>query len=170
MATTPDEIAFSDLPDDSTVWERRMKSLTMRNAGATYPRIAEQMGVSEKQSRLDVRRAIQEIVQIPVDQMVERQRAILLDLTRVNYPAALAGDKDAQGVLLRILEHEAKLYGLYAPTRVNVGISEREFGEQAAELLAALGTEPLRELAGYVDAEVVAAEPDEVEEPWSNLG
>ena len=146
-----------------------MKALTMRNAGATFPRIADQLGVSERQARNDVRKAIAEVVQLPVDQMVERQRAILLDITRVNYPAAMSGDRDAQAVLLRVLEHEAKLYGLYAPARVNVGISESEFAAQAAELLAALGTEPLRELAGEpLDVEVL----DPTEDPpsdWSNL-
>ena len=129
----------------------------MRNAGATFPKIAETLGIAEKTARLDVRKAIAEVVQLPVDQMVERQRAILLDITRVNYPAAMGGDRDAQAVLLRVLEHEAKLYGLYAPARVSVGISETEFASQAAELLAALGTEPLRELAGasFIEAEVL---------------
>ena len=159
MTVTPGDIANSAIPDDGQVWERRAKALTMRNAGATFPRIAEQLGISEAQARKDVRKMIAEVVQLPVDQMVERQRAILLDITRVNYPAAMGGDREAQAVLLRVLEHEAKLYGLYAPTRVSVGISESEFANQAAELLAALGTEPLRELAGSsyepLDAEVV---------------
>lgn len=164
-----------------------MKALTMRNAGATFPRIAEQLGISEAMARKDVRKAIAEVVQLPVDQMVERQRAILLDITRVNYPAAMSGDREAQAVVLRVLEHEAKLYGLYAPARVNVGISESEFGAQAAELLLALGTEPLRELAGNayepIDAEVIEHLPAShpineasgaehsapKDNPWSNL-
>jgi len=150
-----------------------MKALTMRNAGATFPRIADQLGVSERQARNDVRKAIAEVVQLPVDQMVERQRAILLDITRVNYPAAMSGDRDAQAVLLRVLEHEARLYGLYAPARVNVGISESEFAAQAAELLQVLGTEPLRELAGEpplppLDAEL-AEGTDATTDGWTNL-
>lgn len=35
---------------------------------------------------------------------------ILSAITRANYPAAVAGDQDAQGVPLRILEHEATMY------------------------------------------------------------
>ena len=166
--TSPKDIANAPLPEDSTIWERRMKALTMRNAGATFARIAEQLGVSEPQVRKDIRIAIRDIVQIPVDQMVDRQRSILLDITRVNYPAAMSGDREAQAMLLRVLEHEAKLYGLYAPTRVNVGISETEFAAQAAELLAALGTEPLRELAGQppaIEAEVITHDTTD----WSNL-
>lgn len=133
---------------DATLWERRMKALTLRNAGATYPRIAEQLGVTEMRARKDVRKAILEVVKLPVDQMVDRQRAVLLDIQRVNYHQAMSGDRDAQTMIIRCLEHEAKLYGLYAPARVNVGISESDFAQQAAELLAAVGTEPLRELAG----------------------
>lgn len=171
---SPADLAEAELPEDAAVWERRIKALTMRNAGATFIRIAEQLGVSEKQARNDVRKAVQEVVQLPVDQMVERQRAILLNITRVNYPAAMSGDREAQAVLLRVLEHEAKLYGLYAPARVNIGISESEFALQAAELLQALGTEPLRELAGQPPLTVEEIEPDSGElgdEPnsWSNL-
>ena len=169
---TPDDIARGALPEDSAIWERRMKALTMRNAGATFARIAEELGVSEMQIRKDVRKAIAEVVELPVDQMVSRQRAILLDLTRVNYPAAMRGDRDAQSTLLKVLEHEARLYGLYAPARVNIGISEAEFAQQAAELLQALGTEPLKELAGLqhevpppLDVEI----EDEPAAPWSNL-
>jgi hypothetical protein len=201
MSTNPDinDIADAPLPEDATVWDRRMKALTLRNAGATYARIGVETGVSEIQARRDYKAAVKEIVAIPVDQMVERQRAILLDIQRVNYSAALQGDKEAQGVILRSLEHEAKLFGLYAPTRVNVGVSESEFARQAAELLAVIGPEPLRELAGAmhpppgpaevaVDEIIEVAEVIDVEditetdddpatdnddgvddEPWSNL-
>lgn len=171
MTLSPGDIAAAALPPDSAIWERRMKALTMRNAGATWPKIAEALGVSERQVRMDVRKAIAEVVRLPVDQMVDRQRSILLDITRVNYPAAISGDRDAQAMLLRVLEHEAKLYGLHAPARVNVGIAENEFGALAAELLSALGTAPLRELAGHpapVDAEVVDL-PPELADEWSNL-
>lgn len=170
---TPADIAAAPAAPDSALWERRMKALTMRNAGATFPKIAEALGVSEAVARKDVRKAIAEVVKLPVDQMVDRQRAILLDITRVNYPAAMSGDRDAQAVLLRVLEHEAKLYGLYAPARVNVGISEQEFAAQAAELLSALGTEPLRELAGVpptIDAEVIPPPSPEYHPPEAGPG
>jgi len=179
---SPGSIARAKAAPDSEIWERRMRALTMRNAGATFPKIADALGISEKVARTDVRKAIAEVVRVPVDQMVDRQRSILLDITRVNYPAAMGGDREAQAVLLRVLEHEAKLYGLYAPARVNVGISETEFASQAADLLKALGTEPLRELAGVpepLDAEVLPDTPapdddagderPDAPNAWSNL-
>jgi len=177
--TSARDIANAPLPEDATLWDRRVKALTLRNAGATYARIAVELGITETVAKSDVKAAIKEVVQLPVDQMVDRQRAVLLDLTRVNYHAALSGDREAATVILRCLEHEAKLYGLYAPARVSVGISESEFGRQAAELLRKVGSEPLRELAGLpatpgpdqvaqvIDAEVTNAEV--TDEGWSNL-
>lgn len=152
--------------------ERAARALTMRNAGATYTRIAEQLGISEQQVKNDITRAIKEWVRVPAEQMVDRQRAILLDIMRVEYPAAMDVNSprhyQAQEKVLEVLAHEAKLHGLYAPTKVNFGISEAEFARQAAELLQVTGVRPLLELARIdepVDAEVVA----DVDESWSNL-
>lgn len=152
---TPDDVAASTGAPDETLWERRMRALTMRNAGATYAKIAEQFGVSTLTVRKDVRLALREVISETAEDMVARQRGILLDMTRANYPAALQGDLGAQSAIVKCLEHEAKLFGLYAPTRVNVGVSDTEFAAQAAELIAALGLEPPREL---VTGEVIDAE------------
>jgi len=155
---TPDDVAGSTAAPDETLWERRMRALTMRNAGATYAKIAEQFGVSTLTVRKDVRLALREVVSETAEDMVARQRGILLDMTRANYPAALQGDMAAQSAIVKCLEHEAKLFGLYAPTRVNVGVSDTEFAAQAAELIAALGLEPPRELRS---ADVIDVEADD---------
>ncbi len=157
-APTPDDIAASSPAPDESLWERRMRALTMRNAGATYARIADQMGLTTQTVRADVRKALREVINETAEDMLARQRSILLDLTRSNYAAALSGDRDATGVILRVLEHEAKLFGLYAPTRVAVGVSDTEFAEQAAELIASLGLEPPRELARAVSRPVIDAD------------
>jgi hypothetical protein len=150
--------------------ERAAKALTMRNAGASFEKIAETLQISEQQAHNDVTRAIKEWVKIPAEQMLDRQRAILNDLIRVEYPAAMNPQHprhyEASRMIVDVLKHEANLYGLHAPTRVNLGISEQDFAKQAVELLKATGPGPLRELAGLapLDAEVV-----EDDEPWSNL-
>jgi hypothetical protein len=154
--------------------ERAAKALTMRNAGATFQRIGDQLGISEQMARNDVSRAIKEWVRVPAEQMVDRQRAILNDIVRVEYSAAMDPSSprhyQAQAKILEALEHEAKLHGLYAPQKVSLGISEQEFARQAAELLKVTGPAPLLELAAteVVEAEVVEAVEDD-EEPWSNL-
>lgn len=186
LEVTPDDIANATPAEDASVWDRKMRALTLRNAGATYARIAETLNITEIRARKDVQQAIKEVVRLPVDQMVDRQRAILLDITRRNYQAAMDGDREAQGVIIRCLEHEAKLYGLYAPARVAIGISEAEFGQQAADLLQLVGTAPLAELAGLPTegtqiAEALRPRPkadpsgsdvlavEVLEEPWSNI-
>lgn len=173
-------MATVDLPSDAPVWERRIKALSLRNNGLTYAQIADALHPEAHNGRsramADVKAAIKEIVHLPTDQMVDRQRSILIELTAASLPDARAGDKEAAAVVLRCLEHEAKLYGLYAPSRVQVGISKEEFGAQAAELLAAMGTAPLAELSRFAHTEHAPAPPldvDEValdtEESWSNL-
>lgn len=155
---TPEDVAASTGAPDETLWERRMRALTMRNAGATYAKIAEQFGVTTVTIRKDVRLALREVVSETAEDMVSRQRAILLDMTRANYPAALQGDLGAQSAIVKCLEHEAKLFGLYAPTRVAVGVSDTEFASQAAELIEALGLEPPRELIRGEVIDVMAEE------------
>lgn len=167
---------------DPLLNERRAKALTMRNAGATWERVAQALGVSVGQAQKDVARAIKLWVRVPADQMVERQRAVLLDLMRVEYPAAMDPSSSrhyaAVDRVLEILRDERKLFGLDAPQKISLGISEEEFAARASELLAVTGDRPLRELAGQqlaiVDAEVVEdpsvqAVAEEPEEPWSNL-
>lgn len=155
-------------PVDEEAWERRGKVLTMRNAGGTYRRIARELGISAATVRRDLQRAYRDILQDTPEDMTARQRSILLDITRANYPAAMSGDKDAASTIIKALEQEAKLFGLYAPTRVLAGVSDVEFAEQAAALIASISeTDPtaFKELdhaasrppAGnpFIDAEVV---------------
>lgn len=137
-APTAADIANAERPVDEELWERRMKVLTMRNAGATYQRIADQLGISTVTARKDLQRAYREVLNDTPEDMLARQRSVLLDITRANYPAALNGDKDAAMTIIKGLEQEAKLFGLYAPTRALIGVSDVEFAEQAAALIASI--------------------------------
>lgn len=174
------------LAEDARLWDRRMQALSMRNGGATFAQIANALNVSRATAMRDVDAAFSEVVRVPVDKLVDRQRAILLDITRTNYvmamdrrPEAREAAQAAQGIIIRCLEHEAKLYGLYAPTRVAVGINEADFGQQARDLLMHVGYGPLAELAGVSKAEMEQAlgsapppiDADVVDETdgWSNI-
>jgi hypothetical protein len=175
---TIDDLAEATLAEDATLWDKRMQALTMKNAGTTYQRIAAHFDIPVQRARDWVHRAIRDVVKLPVDQMVDRQRSILLDILRVTYPDAMDRSnpdrREAQGVIIRCLEHEAKLYGLYAPARVSVGISESEFGQQAADLLKLVGIGPLAEIAGMGQAELdaltqsVTPVPEKAVEPKSD--
>lgn len=162
MTVTVEDVANAVPAEDETLWERRMRALTLRNAGATYQRIADQLGVTVPTARKDVRLALREVINETAEDMLARQRSVLMDIQRSNYAAALQGDREAQTMVIRCLEHEAKLFGLYAPTRVAVGVSDTEFAEQAADLISSLGLEPPKELARAV-SQATAVEVDVVE-------
>ena len=162
MTVTVEDVANAVPAEDETLWERRMRALTLRNAGATYQRIADQLGVTVPTARKDVRLALREVINETAEDMLARQRSVLMDIQRSNYAAALQGDREAQTMVIRCLEHEAKLFGLYAPTRVAVGVSDTEFAEQAADLISSLGLEPPKELARAV-RQATAVEVDVVE-------
>jgi hypothetical protein len=49
-------------------------------------------------------------------------------------------------LIIATLEREARLFGLDAPTRVNVGVSDVEFAERTASLIESLGLQPPKEL------------------------
>lgn len=189
----PADIAAGVPAPDETLWERRMRALTLRNAGLTYAKIGDQQGTNAGIARNDVRMALREVLNDTAEDMLARQRSVLADLQRAHYPAALQGDRDATTAVLKCLEHEAKLFGLYAPSRVNVGVTDTEFAAQAVELITALGLQPMPELERTLikherpvidaavldppteetatDAPAPAAEPDDEpdDDDWSNL-
>lgn len=155
----------ADLHEDEAVWERRFKALTLRNAGATFTQIAQKCEVSPAQARRDVAAALREVIAETAEDMIARQRSVILDLQRANYAAALGGDVDAARVILASMEREAKLFGLDAPAKVSIGVSDIEFAEKTAALIADLGLQPPKELTGAravpVAEAVVVSDPAE---------
>lgn len=137
-------------PVDEELWERRMRALTLRNAGGTFSQIAAQLHISATVARADVRLALREVLSETTEDFIARQRSVLLDCQRGAYPGALSGDKDSIMAIVRCLEQEAKLLGLYAPVRQVVGISDVDFAEQAAELITKLKLQPPKELMQHV--------------------
>ena len=184
---TTAEVATAHVAEDETAFERQARALTLRNAGATYRQIAEKTGVSTATARKDVAAALREVVAETAEDLIARQRSILNDIQRANYAAAASGDIDAARLILATLEREARLFGLDAPTRVNVGVSDVEFAERTATLIESLGLRPPKELlrmraedADSLDADVVlpfdiaedAGDSDGVPPPtedWSNI-
>ena len=140
------QLAGAGVPVDEELWERRMRAATLRNMGCTFTRIAAELGISASVARADVRLAYREVLNETTEDFVARQRSVLLDCQRGAYPLAMQGDKDSIMAIVRCLEQEAKLLGLYAPARMAVGISDVDFAEKAAELITKLGLEPPREL------------------------
>lgn len=136
--------------------ERRGQVLRLRNAGVTYAKIAEQLGISTDTVARDITKGLREILHEPAEEMLGSQRSMLSDIRRANYVAMLGGDLKAASMILRTMEHEAKLFGLYAPTRVNVDVSDEDFALTAARLMQEMGVTPPEAIAAALEQPVEA--------------
>lgn len=181
--------------------QRALAAVELRVKGQTYAQIAEALDYSDESgarhavSRLLARREAESIGELRAVHSA-RLEGVLLSF----WPAATSGDTDAARIILRTLDSLAKLYGLDAPTRVDVApqISNADFANEAARLIDSIislgGTDDLlRSLpdgAGYtvIDAREQASLPEgndaavqhilsggaaldnDDAEPWSNIG
>lgn len=180
--------ANGSVPPDETTFERRIRVVMLRNAGVTFTDIARKESISTTQARKDLTAGLRDLLSDTAEDMIARQRSVIIDVQKANYKKMLEGDVDAARLILSSLEREAKLFGLDAPTRVNVGVSDIEFAEKTAALIESVGGTPPADLlkaighrAGTViDAEVepepVAADPEPPPEwapvaadEWSNI-
>lgn len=172
----------TERPEDETLWERRMQAVSLRNAGMTFAQIGELQGITAAMVRRDIERALREYTSGQMDQLIAQHRSVIADMRRANYPGMLRGEKEPAKTILDGMAHEAKLLGMYAPTRVVTGVNEVEFSERFVELINAVSPNTLKELLSGairrnaadhpdapVDAEVVA-EPQSDPRPADGLG
>lgn len=149
MTEPDDDKALAADQEEIKRAERRAASIRMRNAGASLGDISKKMGVSYRTTQRDIEQGLKELLREPAEEMIANQRAILRDMRRALYVSMMGGDKDAISSMMKTLDHEARLFGLYAPARVNVGVSDEEFALTAAKLMSEIGVTPppkLREL------------------------
>lgn len=151
MTVESDDGRVFDEDDDEVVhdeplFERRMNVLSLCNGGMTYRQIAEHFSISEFTARADYKWALKYVGAQDAETIIKVHRSVILDGRRANYKAYLSGDKDAAMTILKGLDYEAKLLGLYAPVRVTTGPNHIEFKEQAAEIISALAPTTLKEL------------------------
>lgn len=172
----------TERPEDETLWERRMQAVSLRNGGMTWAQIAALQGISPAMVRRDVERALREYMSGQMDLLIAQHRSVIADMRRANYPGMLRGEKEPAKTILDGMAHEAKLLGMYAPTRVVTGVNEVEFSERFVELINAVSPNTLKELLSGairrnaadhdtpVDAEIVTAPADDGPGPTADLG
>lgn len=102
--------------------EKRAQALELRKAGANYDQIARQVGYESRAGAYRaVQTALQQITEEPAKEVIqlelERLDAMLLGL----WPNARKGHEGAVDRVLRIMERRAKLQGLDAPVKADVG-------------------------------------------------
>lgn len=138
--------ANGTVPPDETTFERRIRVVMLRNAGVTFTDIARKESISTTQARKDLTAGLRDLLADTAEDMIARQRSVIIDVQKANYKKMLEGDVDAARLILSSLEREAKLFGLDAPTRVNVGVSDIEFAEKTAALIESVGGTPPADL------------------------
>lgn len=90
--------------------------LKLRIAGASFPEIARQLGISVTWAWESCRNAILRTLQEPAEEVRKLEAERLDRLMLAQWQLAVAGDKDAAQMAIKIMERRAKLLGLDAPT------------------------------------------------------
>lgn len=152
--------------DEIDLMERRLVALRLHTAGASYQTIADKLGVSRSTVQNDIKAQLKAELRESADDMIARQKAVVRDVLRVHYSRALSGDIPSTKAVMDALSHQAKLFGLWAPTRVNV-VSDEDFSVTLARMMMDLGLNPPAELAAavptYAEVQVLEAETDDIE-------
>lgn len=146
-------------PEDRARYaEMQVAVVRMRNFGASLAVIADKLGLTEEDAETLLQNTLRQIWVSDADEVRARQQATLNDIRRAMYPGMELGDDKSAGVILRVLDHEANLHGLKAPTRVRVGLDQEEFTTTVDDDMRALGIHP------RMDVPLSEDDP----EPWAN--
>lgn len=139
--------------------ERRVAAIRLRNAGASVAQVADKLGISRQQAQDDIATGLREILREPAENLIANQQAIVRDVIRAMYAGMAAGDPKASAQVMKALEHQSKLFGLFAPTRVIHTITDEDFAATAARLIAEIGLGD--------DQHVLEARPTDNEDDWT---
>lgn len=118
------------------VQQRRVQAIRLRACGRTYEEIARELGYSDRSS---ARRCVVAALKSDLHEAVEEMRAlqgVRLDLVlNAFWDKAMAGDMGAARIVLRVIEQQCNLFGLFAATKVEVGVPRKEVTAAEIETL-----------------------------------
>lgn len=101
------------------IYERALKVRSMRIAGLTYQQIGMKLDISIDTVRADLKRIKVEFPEQAVKDITADQNAkIVLMLTPMVFKGA-AGDTKAVQAAIKLMDHQAKLFGAYDTTPDN---------------------------------------------------
>ena len=130
--------------------ERRNRAFKLRSSGATLNEIAAHLGISAAVVSRDIHRVILEASTAGVEEVRAVQCQNIATIRMALMPKVQRGDVQATDRILRLLDHEAKLFGIYSPVKAMVQVaSDADFADTAARLLNIIGGS--RELPVVVD-------------------
>lgn len=153
-------IDIAKVEQDIADAERRVAAIRLRNAGATVAQVADKLGISKAQAQDDIATGLREILREPAENLIANQQAIVRDVIRAMYAGMAAGDPKASAQVMKALEHQSKLFGLFAPTRVIHTITDEDFAATASRLMAEIG------LGGEDGLPVLDASPSDNTDDW----
>src|SRR3990167_1072450 len=105
---------------DNGQFQRRLKALELRLAGASYRQIGESLGIHYTTARDHVQVMLQEHARAPADAVPNAEIARLDRLLLAHWPLAIKADPKATATVLSIMDRRARLLGLGAPQRVDL--------------------------------------------------
>lgn len=137
---------------DPELFEKERQVVAYRQAGATFDQIAQRLGYSnESGARAAFRRAMERIKDDAINsEMRDLHRQRLEIALKAIWPQILQGDFEAIKLMLKILERDAKLYGLDAPVKAEVEVTSYDgnlLRQRTREIVQAV-----REIAGQEDS------------------
>lgn len=98
--------------------QKAADAMTLRIAGATYQQIADKLNYADPSgAQKAVERAMQRTIQEPADQLRQLELERLDKLWLGIYPKASQGEPVLVDRAIKIMDHRAKLLGLYAPVK-----------------------------------------------------
>lgn len=153
---------LTNADDRAKLAELRTAAIRMRSVGAMMGTIADKLALgSDAEAEFLVSSGLREIMADDAESIRARQQFTLNEVKKAMYPAMQNGDTDSAGVVLKVLDHEAKLHGILAPTRVHHGLDQESFTTTVDDDVRALGVDPRMDTPLVVDA---AGD----EETWAN--
>jgi len=98
--------------------ERQVQALELRRKGNTYLQIAKALGIVTSTACKLVREALVTTIQEPADAVRTLELQRLDFLTKKLEARISSGEDKAINTLLKVMDHRAKLLGLYAPLTI----------------------------------------------------
>lgn len=141
LSGPPPETAYVETAEDAKLLKKlaleedQVKIMRMRNAGMTFQRIAERLEMDPRRAYVMYHTAIRRVADDAAATALEWQIGLTKDLIAALYPNAMRGNTDAVGKIVDVMEHQAKLLGIYAPAKVELGMTKQDFAETVAGLL-----------------------------------
>jgi predicted XRE-type DNA-binding protein len=129
---------------------RRKKVLELRLQGHNQSVIALKLGVQQSTVSEDLRTVLNEFEQYVV---VDNLYYCSIQLTQINEaiialrPKVMGGDNAAINSLIKCLDHQAKILGLYKPQKVEVQTTPKPVDQQIEELKTLFKLEPISPFA-----------------------